>query len=458
MPNKLPFTATTICCAIILATADLAAGAGADIVYSDCTSTINHGTVGAIRAYSLGTNTCNIGDQNLSWVSSGTPGCAFNLYRLHNGRLMQIGLSFVKTACCVANSSGCNMTCQSGGSGLRAGCMDTYSASFNSGQGRLAPRSVINPYAGTFSSFSALTGDAIFRRLQVLNSDLSSATFPGALYFIEGVYVSTEDAQANNRNNNASYKRVTLDASMNMAFAGTMQVGKPAIFAWLEHGNGANTPDLSVQIRYADVPNEGRFITASKVRDNANGTWRYEYAVFNLSSHRSGGSFNIPIPASVGVTNVGFHDVNYHSGEVYDNTDWVFSRSSDAMGWNSPQTFAANPNSNALRWGTMYNFWFDADRPPTSGQATIGLFRPGNAGDPNSVNVEASVPEPTLPCTGDIAPPGGDGHVNTDDLFQIIGSWGPCPGCPADIAPAGGNGWVNIDDLFEVIARWGPCQ
>jgi hypothetical protein len=56
----------------------------------------------------------------------------------------------------------------------------------------------------------------------------------------------------------------------------------------------------------------------------------------------------------------------------------------------------------------------------------------------------------------------GDCHVNIDDLFNVIGAWGPCPPpslstCPADVHPVGGNGNVNVDDLFAVLAAWGPC-
>jgi hypothetical protein len=60
-------------------------------------------------------------------------------------------------------------------------------------------------------------------------------------------------------------------------------------------------------------------------------------------------------------------------------------------------------------------------------------------------------------CLGDIAPVGGNGQVNVDDLLKVINSWGPCAGCPADLSPAGGNGLVNVDDLLFVINHWGPC-
>ena len=43
-------------------------------------------------------------------------------------------------------------------------------------------------------------------------------------------------------------------------------------------------------------------------------------------------------------------------------------------------TNAADPMGNALRWGTLYNFSFEASTPPGDATATIGLFRPGVPG------------------------------------------------------------------------------
>jgi hypothetical protein len=53
--------------------------------------------------------------------------------------------------------------------------------------------------------------------------------------------------------------------------------------------------------------------------------------------------------------------------------------------WSS-ETFAQNPNANAVRWGTLYNIRFDANRPPVATLATIGFFK---TGAPVSVVVEA---------------------------------------------------------------------
>jgi hypothetical protein len=59
-----------------------------------------------------------------------------------------------------------------------------------------------------------------------------------------------------------------------------------------------------------------------------------------------------------------------------------------------------------------------------------------------------------IPCPADIAPSGGNGQVDADDLVQVILSWGPCSACAADI---NGDGQVNADDLIMVILGWGPC-
>jgi hypothetical protein len=430
-----------------------AGAAGPDVLYSGISDIANHGAVGGIRAYTLGTSTCNIGNQNLLWTNDGTPGVGFNAYRLHGGRMVQIGLSWVKTACCAAAGSGCGLSCNGqGGSVLGAGCLDVYSSGWNAIQSNMAPRAGLNAWSGSVGGVTGTSGDAIFKRLQVAETSMNPATFPGALYFVEGVYVGSDDASNGNRNNNASYRRVTSSGSPNYTFSlvDTTQQGIAAINAWRAHGLGLGMPDTSVVIGTLDVPNEGRFHYAYKPKDNGNGTWRYEYAVFNLSSDRSGGSFVVPIPANTIITNTGFSKPNYHSGEVYSNADWTVAVNSNDVTWATPQTFVQNANSSALRWGTMYNFWFDANRPPENGQVTLGLFKPHS---PQTVSFTAAVPG--VDCIADVD---GDDDVDADDLTSVILDWGSCPKppapCPGDVNDSGA---VDADDVTAVILGWGPC-
>jgi len=68
----------------------------------------------------------------------------------------------------------------------------------------LGPRSQVNATTGQFPyPFSAPGyGGNIARRLQVLTADVSPAQNSGARYFVEGHYVTADDATAGNGLNN----------------------------------------------------------------------------------------------------------------------------------------------------------------------------------------------------------------------------------------------------------------
>jgi hypothetical protein len=69
----------------------------------------------------------------------------------------------------------------------------------------------------------------------------------------------------------------------------------------------------------------------------------------------------------------------------------------------------------------------------------------------SDVDGDATPDECATPCPGDLS---GDGDVNSDDLFQLLGAWGACAACPQDLT---GDGDVNSDDLFQLLGAWGAC-
>ncbi len=356
---------------------------GPDVVVFDLYGTEYWGSSGDTSAYSVATESCNRGDVPAEWVSDTNehPVIAQNLYRLKDGRLEQLGQSWLKHGFLALALSNCD-TCTlppNGGAQLGIGCSDPYSAGLNGSSSLLGPRSEVNAFTGAFPMPHSLPSDpssTLNGRIQVTTDDVAPALNSGALYYIEGQYVTQDDAGAGNSLNNASYRKVNVAANLALTLDGATQESVPAIFVW-------NVEDPTVTVRRVDVPSEGSFYIAYTARDNGNGTWRYEYALFNLNSHRSAWSFAVPIEADTVISNTGFHDVDSHSGEPYDLTDWTISVDNGA-GWVSWSTddFATNENANALRWGTMYNFWFDADVSPQTGGAQIGLFR---SGSPSSI-------------------------------------------------------------------------
>ncbi|MEM7165168.1 MAG: hypothetical protein AAF581_06860 [Planctomycetota bacterium] len=417
---------------------------GPDVVYSDCTAVSKFGPVGGIHAYSLGSHTCNLGDQELQWGTSG-PLLAMNAYRLESGRLEQIGMSFVKNATLALAGSGCGLPCNGFYFGLGPGCQDVYGSGFNGSHSVLGPRSDVNPFTGSYPGPSGPTG-TLDRRLQIATADLTA----NGPYFVEGVYVAADDAAAGNALNNASYKNVTVSGSFDLNVSGAMSTGDPAIYAWRDHGLGVGMPDPAVAIEIVDVPSEGRFFVGHKATDLGAGQWRYDYAIFNLNSHRSADLFSVPVPPGISIAAIGFHDVDYHSGEPYDTTDWIDTTGGGAVTWASPQTFADNPDTNALRWGTMYNFWFESSSPPVTGSAVLGLFRPGT---PSSLTVPVVVPAGIVAADfvrADCDASGSTDLVDATAFLAYLFNGGATPPC-LDACDANNDGSIDISDPIAIL-------
>jgi len=438
------------------------AGIGPDVIVGSLQNILKYGTVNGISAYAVGTTSCNIGDQFLIWCDTDVPGfcnrtqhpvIAQNMYRLKDGRIEQIGMSWLKHGFCALSDSLCG-TCQDdlwGCDALGVGCSDPYDAILNGGQNNLGPRSQVQPALGlvAYPFTASPPAQTIGRRLQVEIADLQPAQNQGALYFVEGHYVTFDDAAWGNDNNNASYRRMLVGPQQGSTYLlslnGPTFQQLPAIHAWRDHGLGLNTPDPAVELVNVDVENDGRFILACKASDNGDGTWRYEYAVHNLCSERGARLLSVPIGAGATITAVGHHVINHHSGEPYESDGWQSSVAAGAVVWQTG-TFVESPNANALRWSTLYNFWFTADRPPATVLAKLGLFKPGSASDPVvqvvAPNGGGCAGEADLDC---------DGAVGGADLGLLLSAWGGDGTADLDA-----NGIVDGADLGVLLAAWSP--
>jgi len=420
-----------------------------------------------MRAYSVTTVSCNSGTEPLEWYASTNrhPVIGQNMFRIAPGqnghlRFQQLGQSWLKHGFFALDldygqCTGC--TGQVGGNYLGVGCEDPYSAGRNAEQNSAGPKFEVNATTGFFPyppSSPASPASNVRRRLQVPESEMIPSLNPGAHYFIEGQYVHPQDAPAANwpaSLNNVSYRLITLNASGAITgFTGLTVQSQPAIHRW-------KVVDPQVTLTNVDVIGEGRMIIGSRAYDNGDGTFDYEYAVYNMHFHRSVGGFSVPLPDGAVVTNIGFHDVRYHSGEPfeYSGTEghWPAAIGGDAITWTTPQSYKENMNGNAIRWGTVYNFRFTANVPPTTGDATLTAFNPFPLEAPNAWQGIAQVPGdlPATPCPADLT---GSGTVDSADLLQLLTAWGPCPGCPEDLD---GNDLVDSSDLLILLNAWGDC-
>ncbi len=388
---------------------------GPDVIVGALHDVAHWGAVGDTHSYSIGTTSCSIGTTAVLWRSSGSgsnehPVIAQNFYRLKNGRFEQIGLSWLKHGFTAVNNGICGTCDGQLGTRLGVGCSDPYGAGLNGSQGSLGARFEVNAHTGIFPVSPTRPGSSsiLNGRLLVNDADVNPALNVGALYFGEAQYVTADDAAAGNGMNNASYRQVWFNNSRDASYNNPAGGGSspticqlPAIEAW-------KAIDPTVAIRKLDIAGDGRVYLAWRSENIGAGMFHYEFAVFNLNSHRSVRGLAIPFPAGKNVSNPYFHDVDYHSGEPFDNTDWPVSIEEGRIGW-AGDSYATNPNANAIRWGTMYNFAFDADFGPDEiANYELTLLRP--AVDPNDAPevIIGELPIGSGPPANILYPSGGE--------------------------------------------------
>jgi len=382
--------------------ADNLATPGPDVVVGDLSGLASFGADSTYVGLAIGTDSCNFGTVDLNWFafpSNDHPAIPQNIYRMSGGadnaeRFEQIGQSAVKHGFTALTNNLCNLGCNGvGGTRLGVGCSDPYSAGLNAGP-NLGSRAWINPFTGFFPRSDSATnpnnhsghnhtGPA--HRMLTKISDLNTSLNPGASYFAEGQYVTPHEytwCQSNpsqcNMFNNVSYRKYNVTGTTSFSFspaAPTVRT-QPAVRAW----TGATFVDFE-PARGAD----GMGTVAYKVTNPSPGVWHYEYAVYNMNLDRAIQSFGVPVGSGATLSNIGFsappqqlpstNDGTTNSAG-FSNAAWAQSQAGGLMTWNS-ETFAQNPNANAIRWGTLYSFRFDSNRPPQNVDAVVGFYKTG---------------------------------------------------------------------------------
>ncbi|MBX3406145.1 MAG: hypothetical protein KF869_05205 [Phycisphaeraceae bacterium] len=423
---------------------------GKDLLLTDVTAVTNYTpSPGGIDAASFGSLQTNVGSTALTSniFSALHPVQAPNLYRLITSsgvsRFEQIGMGWAFHAGVPLNQAGF-CTCEGGGgTSIGPGCSDPHTATSAGSAMNLGPRWQVNAASGALTHPYTAPSGTNAGRLQFAVADVTPALNPGAAYFAELIVVHAEDAGDGNALNNASVRPVLTSLAGDnpvISLSGATSPGVAAIQLWKDLVPG-------VVEAFVDVAGDGRFIVAARAVRLGGNQWDYEYAVFNLNSHRSAKSFTVQMPPGAAAVTPGFHDVSYHSGDgpggaTIVGTDWAFAQSADAAAWQTDD-FAVDEAANALRWGTMYNFRLRGGVSPDLGEAVIGLFRPGS---PEAV--AAVVPVPARPSC--LADHDGNGHVEVADIFAFLGDW--FAGLPAgDALGDGGNG---VPDIFAFLAAW----
>ncbi len=391
---------------------------GPDVIVGNLPEMAQYGHAGTQVGLAVGTDSCNRGTENVDWFAlpnNDHPVVPQNMYRMssvanNNDRFEQIGQSWLKHTFAAASSNTCGFGCNGvGGDHLGSGCSDLYSSGLNAGQTGLGSRAWVNPFSGSFPSGNVVDNhnghnhDGVSHRIRVEANDLDTTLNTGATYFAEGQYVTPHEytwCQTHptecNMYNNVSYRQFAVSGGpTNFNFSPvnpTVQM-QPAIMAW----TGATVAQAE-----PDPGNDGIWFMGYKVTNPSAGVWHYEYAVYNENLDRAIQSFSVPLGPGVNISNIDFHAPPQEPGwandgtfnnQGYSSTPWNVTQDASSITWNT-ETFAQNQNANAIRWGTLYNFRFDADQAPNPTNATVGFFKTGS---PIGVLVQApgGVPTPS---------------------------------------------------------------
>lgn len=428
----------------------------------------NFTSAGGIEAFSVGTTSCNIGTVWLDWwtaSSSGIPNdnrhpvISQNFFRLRRdasgyNAFEHLGQSWLKHGFFALSENACCTSCTgTNGSHLGVGCSDPYNSSRNASQSGLGPKWQVNATTGVHIHPRAnptWSGD-VARRLQIKTADLTVSDGAQPItsqprYYVEGQYISADDAANGNKNNNASYRPIAVSGSgttWTFSQISTTQRQQAGIRAWQDFDPTVTETDVIVD---EDSGWTALMIVAAQATDLGGGIHHYEYAVQNLNSDRSVGSFTVPVSPYATITNAGFHDVDYHSNDgsgniTTDGTDWDDTIADGTIKWGVVDVSPADDN--ALRWGTLYNFRFDCDLPPTTGDVTLGQFKAAN-----DETASTMVPSAVTCLRGDL---NDDGVVDALDIQRFTdrlvgGGATPKEKCAGDLELTADFG-IDGDDM-----------
>ncbi len=326
------------------------------------------------------------------------PFLSLAMYRLDDDGLVQLGLGDVKHAFRALNI-GC--PCPSASS-LYPGCGDVYGVSTNQDRSYLAPREEVTSYTGAWervgSHFDRCLAreeppcdpasndeddfrdhygegdfyhDAFEHRLVVPESGLLEED---GRFFLEAWYVAAGDVDLWNSLGHREVEPALSGSTWSFELDGSLESG-----SMLDHIPGAD--------RVLVDTGAGRLQLASVTTDLDGGVHRYAYTLMNFDFDRSIAAFRVPLEPGTQVTRIRSRALGDDPAR-----DWAVVVEESAITWQAPP-------GEALDWGMLVGFGFDADRDPVPSSVRLAVLEPGS---PTALVVSAMAPAPE-PATGMLA-------------------------------------------------------
>jgi hypothetical protein len=341
------------------------------------------------------------------------PYLIWNVYRIVDDQLEQIGVSGLKHAWLTTNS-GCAAGAFTGnGHILGRNCGDTYGTGNNDDPTDLGPRIELLPARGVWgrcgsvfdpgcvgSNTNPNPNGSYGSRMIIRESQMQ---VPGATYWSETWYVVQDDV---NIYNTMGRRPMTPTAGSNSWIPGNQgasMASGPVINTWVDPvTNPTRNVELGDDFGRARVAVKVKTLDACPQGSGLGGTcYRYDYAVnnFDYAASDTQGTqpnlrvlgakgfnrFRIERPTSTGI----FLPAGAHFADTDINAanDWTASLTADAIEWVAPA-------GNELDWGTLYRFSFISDGAPDLVGLRLIELEPANE-IPRAETVSGSIVGPT---------------------------------------------------------------
>jgi hypothetical protein len=211
--------------------------------------------------------------------------------------------------------------------------------------------------------------DAVQHRCETKDADLNN---PSATYYYEGYYLVSGDMV---KHNNIGSRRTTMSwtgSGWNFSTPSSSNplIEGPAIERWGD-----------LRSEFGVAPGDGKAILASATTDLGGGQTHYEYALYNFDSYREVGKISIPVGETAVISNMEFHDWDGNAAN-----DWTMTLANGYITWETTP-FVSDSTANAVTFGMLMNFRFDANVPPsgTGAFAQLTPWRPGPVSSPKAL-------------------------------------------------------------------------